>query len=416
MKVFWIIGFIPVELVSFFHSKAISSGGWVQGMCDCIATQEKVSLTLVFKTREKELKTGIQEEKQYQYIGIPANSFSSVIDSVLRQEKPDVIHIWGTEFPITYETLVAAELSGMANRTVISLQGLVSEIWQYLTVGLPLNVQRGATLYELFRHCSISQTQKAFRKRGDREIQCMHMTSVILGRTVWDYACVAKYGLESKYHTCNENLRLSFYHNQWDLDNCEKHSVIVSRGDSPIKGLHRMLPALAILAHRYPDVKLYVAGEDPTYQSDFWRRKLKKQKYLEFIKQQIKDLKLEKRVVFLGVLSESEMVQAYQRANVFALVSTIENSPNSLGEAMLLGMPCVAADVGGTSSMITNEQEGFLCQGDSPAMLAYRISIIFDDSEFAVRLGSAARKRALNTHDPKKNSASLMNVYSSLER
>ena len=58
---------------------------------------------------------------------------------------------------------------------------------------------------------------------------------------------------------------------------------------------------------------------------------------------------MEDKIEFLGRLSAEGMKQAYLDANVFVMPSTIENSPNSLGEAMLLGVPCVAADVGGVA-------------------------------------------------------------------
>ncbi len=414
MKVFWIIGFVPTELSQEFHTEAIMSGGWVRGMRDRIAGQEDIALTIVFKTSENEIKSGFVEEERYSYIGVPSNTYSTEMVTILCKDKPDVIHMWGTEYLIALETLMAAETAGMAKKTVLWLQGLVSEIWQYMTVGLPPKVQTGATLYERLRHCSISTTQKSFRERGEREKACLKKSAVILGRTAWDRACVAQYGCENKYRVCNDNLRPSFYQNKWILEKCEKHSVFVSRGDTPIKGLHRMLPALAILKERYPDVKLYVAGEDPTYRDDLKRRLLKKRKYTDYICRQIKELGLEDRVVFLGSLSEEEMLRAYQRAQVFALTSTIENSPNSLGEAMLLGMPCVAADVGGVTSLMTSEKEGFVCQGDSPAMLAYRIASFFEDSNLAVHMGEAARERARITHDPNKNATALMDIYTSL--
>ena len=75
MKVFWIMAFVPAELAHLFHSETIASGGWVQGMRDRIAGQEGVSLTLVFKTGEKELKSGVYEEKDFRYIGIPGRQY-----------------------------------------------------------------------------------------------------------------------------------------------------------------------------------------------------------------------------------------------------------------------------------------------------------------------------------------------------
>ena len=48
-----------------------------------------------------------------------------------------------------------------------------------------------------------------------------------------------------------------------------------------------------------------------------------------------------------GPLDAAAMRQAYLDADLFLLPSYSENSPNSLGEAMLLGLPCVASAAGG---------------------------------------------------------------------
>lgn len=40
--------------------------------------------------------------------------------------------------------------------------------------------------------------------------------------------------------------------------------------------------------------------------------------------------------------------------------SHIENSPNNLCEAMILGMPCIATDAGGTSTLLSNMKDGLL--------------------------------------------------------
>lgn len=143
-------------------------------------------------------------------------------------------------------------------------------------------------------------------------------------------------------------------------------------------------------------------------------QRLLEHEYPQYLRKLIQKHHLEAHVLFQGTLSAQEMQKAYRRAHVFALPSSIENSPNSLGEAMLLGVPCVAADVGGVKQMMTDEKEGLLYQGDSPAMLAYAIDRIFTEDALASRLSEASRKRALADFDVEKNLATLWNIYHSL--
>ena len=105
------------------------------------------------------------------------------------------------------------------------------------------------------------------------------------------------------------------------------------------------------------------------------------------------------------------MKQAFLNANVFVLPSTMENSPNSLGEAMVLGVPSVAADVGGVRNLMEDGREGRIyASGDVPA-LAEHILQLFAREEAAARLGENARAHALQTHDPEKNLRDLMDIY-----
>ena len=123
---------------------------------------------------------------------------------------------------------------------------------------------------------------------------------------------------------------------------------------------------------------------------------------------------VEDKIEFLGSLSGEEMKQAFLDANVFVLPSTIENSPNSLGEAMLLGVPCVAADVGGVTTMMRHRLEGEVYPSTAPYMLAFYVENIFAQGEAAEAMGAAARAHAGVTHDPEKNLADLLEIYKSL--
>ena len=119
---------------------------------------------------------------------------------------------------------------------------------------------------------------------------------------------------------------------------------------------------------------------------------------------------------FLGSLSAEQMKEQYLLANVFVLPSTMENSPNSLGEAMLLGVPCVAADVGGVTTMLEPEKEGFVYPSTAPYMLAGSLEKVFAMGEQAEQLGLRARSHARVTHDPDTNLRTLLEIYRSLGR
>ena len=233
----------------------------------------------------------------------------------------------------------------------------------------------------------------------------------VIGRPDWDRACALKINPQLAYHFCNETLREDFYQGQWQYDTCRKHRIFASSCAYPVKGFHYLLEAFQEVSKRFPDATLAVPGKNlmqiPAYRLEGY------QKYLKSL---ILRYGLEEKIDFLGSLSGAQMKQAFLEANVFALPSTIENSPNSLGEAMVLGVPCVAGDVGGVAQLLHNGQEGFVYPSTAPYMLAYYIEQVFAMEAEAAAMGAAARSHGLMTHAPEKNLEMLMAIYRSIGR
>jgi glycosyltransferase involved in cell wall biosynthesis len=116
-------------------------------------------------------------------------------------------------------------------------------------------------------------------------------------------------------------------------------------------------------------------------------------------------------IKFLGKLSEENLLIQMLKADCFVMPSNIENSSNALCEAMLLGMPCIATNAGGTNSILKHRIDGILVQiGDSTA-LASGVLELFKDQQFSKMLGKNARSNALNRHSKDKVVSDLLNTY-----
>lgn len=81
---------------------------------------------------------------------------------------------------------------------------------------------------------------------------------------------------------------------------------------------------------------------------------------------------------------------------------------------MLLGMPCVASDVGGVSSMLNHGREGLLYPSDDPYLLAEYICRVFEQDDMAAEMGRNAKIHAVQTHDPERNFRDLLNIYENI--
>ena len=78
---------------------------------------------------------------------------------------------------------------------------------------------------------------------------------------------------------------------------------------------------------------------------------------------------------------------------------------------MLLGVPCVASDVGGIADMLTHNDEGFLYPFDDSYKMAFYIRRTFLEIEDTKRRAECGRKHDVITHDRKKNAETLIEIY-----
>ena len=136
--------------------------------------------------------------------------------------------------------------------------------------------------------------------------------------------------------------------------------------------------------------------------------------YPGYLDQLARRLGVADRIRYTGVLNAEAMKTCFLQSSVFLLPSSLENSPNSLGEAMLLGMPCAAANVGGVPSMMEDKKEGLLFDPARPDQMTQAVLALLDDPAGAEAMGKAARARAMADHDPRAIAAAQMALYNQL--
>lgn len=299
---------------------------------------------------------------------------------------------------------------GIEKSVVISIQGLVSKYFYHYYAYLPHYVVVSRTLRDLIKG-NVADGAKEFKKRGELEKEAICGVKHVIGRTEWDRACAWDINPNLEYHFNNETLRDEFYSGQWSYDACEKHSIFCSQGHYPIKGIHLVIEALYRVVKEYPDAHLYIGGKDYLH-LPFW----KQSGYGAYLVSLIKRYNLEKNITFTGFLNASQMKNRYLKANIFVSASSIENSPNSLGEAMLLGVPCISSRVGGVHNLMEHGKEGYVYPADETYMLAYYICNLFENHEKASEFGMRARAHAMKTHDAITNREELAKIYLSIIR
>lgn len=324
------------------------------------------------------------------------------------ESNPDIVHIQGTEWTPGLSCIKACP----ALNYIVSIQGLIGLCKKYYFAGISRReIIKNITLRDIVKGDTLFQSQRKFEIRGRQETEILQKTQHIIGRTSWDYAHVKSINPKVRYHFCNEILRDSFYTaSKWEIRKIIPNSIFLSQATYPIKGLHQVIKAVALLKKEFPDLTVRVAGQNITDMDGFWK-KLKISGYGSYIRKLLKECDLQNQLIFTGILNEEEMVSEYQHANLFISPSSIENSSNSVGEAQLIGTPTIASFVGGIPDLIIHGKSGLLYQFEEVEMLAENIRQVFSDNNLANHLSGNEIEAASKRHNRQTNLSQTISIY-----
>ena len=416
MKILWVVNTVFPAAANHLGLQPPVVGGWMYGLASDLAKSDDISLAVATVYSGKEVKSF--EINGIRYYLIPRQAQPSQTDelaqdwrSVIADFAPDLVHIHGTEYGHGMVLMNACP----DLKYVVSIQGLVSVYHRYYLAGMSTwDVLRNITFRDIVRRNTLFHAQHDFYKRGLVEKEYIRRANAVIGRTDWDRAHAQAINPKVDYHFCNESLRDEFYTGEkWSLENCRRHSIFLSQAGYPIKGLHQVLKAVALLKDDYPDILIEVAGHDITNSATL-KDRLKRGGYGRYIGSLIKRYGLEKHVKFLGPLQAEDMKKAYLRAHIFICPSSIENSPNSLGEAQMLGVPSIASYCGGVPSMVKDGKSALLYRFEEHEMLAVIMSKLFMSDKAMNNLSQSCQKEAESRHCREVNLDVLKNTYKEL--
>jgi glycosyltransferase involved in cell wall biosynthesis len=143
----------------------------------------------------------------------------------------------------------------------------------------------------------------------------------------------------------------------------------------PHKGFDLLLRAYALLPADRPD--LLIAGDGPER---------------EPLADLARDLGIAHQVHLLGMVTGDRKVSLYRSATCFVCPSRREPFANVLLESLASGVPAVATDVGGNREIVRHEENGLLCDPDSPAAIAAAVGRLLDDAALAAGLRAGAAR------------------------
>ena len=164
----------------------------------------------------------------------------------------------------------------------------------------------------------------------------------------------------------------------------------------PIKNVAVFVDAVAIIRHRRPDVRAVVVGDGPLESA---------------LRQRASALGIGDAIRFGGYVDQQDLPRWYRAADIFALSSDFDNSPNVVLEAMASALPVVATDVGGVADFVEAPNGGALVRkGDAAAMGAEILSMV-DDASKRRSAGAFNRLRATTKFSWRTSAEQLLAAY-----
>mgnify|MGYP001260930983 CR=1 FL=1 len=415
MKVLWFTN-TPSNAAAEFGFQGFG-GGWISSLESLFVESRVCQLFLCFFYDGQAFKK--LEKGTVTYYGIPLNRSNALkrvisrhlvqlnddnssisFNQILNEVNPDLIHVFGTE------NSYGKFLPDKYDKVLFHLQGLAMP---YSQVFLPLGINKwtifkNSSLTSILRGTTLNDEFNLFRKRGLREVNIIKRWNYFIGRTSWDNNYINLLNPKAEYFHCDELLRKEFYNTQWINPNIpnENHTIILGTTISPnlLKGLDLIYKVSGLLNEYKIVWKIFGTSEDDSVN--------------KFILKISKLSNKPPNVRFYGNINANQLIEQLLACHFFVHTSYIDNSPNSVCEAQILGLPVISSSVGGIKTLIEDGKTGFLFNPYDRYDLAGLLLSLINNYKYAIEVGKNARTIAIQRHSPDKIMKELLEIYNSI--
>ncbi len=414
MKILWFTN--SPSLAKEKLNQVTYGGGWMESLQEKIQVHPKISLALSFYSQNSN-KFFIQNNTHYYPLEITErkNRISRYIArirhkiedesieiekylKVIELFKPDIIHIFGTEKPFG---LIADKVN---IPVIIWIQGNIIVYKQKWFTGLTKQqVSKNSLLKNKIKGFGLYHAFPAMEKVALREEKIFKNCKYFFGRTDFDRRITKILAPNAEYFHCEEMLRSHFYNYKFTANKSsfEEFKIISVLNPDIYKGFETIFQTMALLKTNYS--KLRIKWQIVGIQGN--------EEIIKLVEKQFGFKAKDVNIEYTGKLKSDALVSKLLESDLFIHPSHIENSPNSICEAMILGMPIICTYVGGVSSLIENKKEGIVVQDGDHYTLAGAIVEVIENYSNALKCGIVARERALARHNPDQIINNLLNIY-----
>lgn len=389
------------------NGNVYNGGGWISSLENEIKTKPDIMLGVSFFAQGEPFNLEINGVSYYpisldrslkskwkRFCNIKEQEKSQITEilNVVNDFEPHVIHIFGVE-----------QVFGLLQLytkipIIIYLQGLMNPS---LNAYFPPSYSLVDFLFQGRNSLKSLNNYRGYKLSAKREIEMLNKCDYFMGRTDWDYRISKLYSPNSKYFYCSEILRNEFYLSEpWESKKAGGVIQIISILSSPLyKGADLILKTAQVLKTKTAlEFEWNVFGI-----SDMDFAEKKTGIFCKNVGVQIK-----------GVKSATELCKALKNAHCYFHSSYIDNSPNTICEAQIIGIPVISTNVGGISSLIEHDNTGYLLPSNDPFSGASFIIQIVKDQGLAMKIGQNGRKVALKRHNKERIITDILKAYTTI--
>lgn len=410
MRVLWF-----TNTPSCYASKGGSiynGGGWISSLEQEIVKREDIELAVSFFMDEQPMKV---YRGRTTYYPIPRRK-KKIFDTIriLMSQKRVETNTWGF-----YEHLFLDVVNDF-NPDVIQVFGSEKQfglVGRVTKIPVVLHIQGILTLYQdaflppffswsgwIKQSWNPIKILKAIKGKREWELSVYREKEILcnifhyIGRTNWDFRAVKLFNPYADYYFGSEILRPEFYENVKRV-NPEKLIIVTTISSPPYKGFDLVLNTANILKNMIGLDFEWLCFGNITH---------------NYIEHHIKVCHKDVNVRLMGVATAKEICDIMVNATLYVHTSYIDNSPNSLCESQMIGLPSVVTAVGGVPSLVDDGETGYLVPSNDPYQMAYLIQELYLNREKNMKMGIAAKNVAQKRHSKEKIIRELLKVYNSI--
>lgn len=162
------------------------------------------------------------------------------------------------------------------------------------------------------------------------------------------------------------------------------------------KGTYDLIEVLPAIFRKFPDAHMYFGGDGEQERAEALCR----------------EKGISDHVTFLGWIRDVEKEKYLKECSIYVLPTYHEGMPMSVLEAMSYGMAVVSTYVGGIPHLITDGENGMLCEAGNVGLLKKKLIEALGSVEMCERMGRRASKTIKERFDAEQNVKEILTIYS----